>query len=105
MEAVYYGCPAVVLYRCSPLSYFFAHPMVTSYIAQPNLVAGREIVPEFLLTSKRGIRVSRAAQALLDDPKSREAQIDAFREMRDKLLSGAKPSERAADVVLEYLDR
>jgi lipid-A-disaccharide synthase len=105
MEAVYYGCPAVVLYRCSPLSYFFAHPMVTSYIAQPNLVADREIVPEFLLTSQRGVRVSQAAQNLLDQPAARDAQIEAFREMRERLLGGRKPSELAADVVLGYLDR
>jgi lipid-A-disaccharide synthase len=102
MEAVYYGCPAVVLYRLSPLSYFFAKPHITCAIAQPNLVAGRTIVPEFLLASGSGRRVAAAAQRLLDDEAAREAQRRDFAAIRARLLRGPKPSEVAADVVLRY---
>jgi lipid-A-disaccharide synthase len=102
MEAVYYGCPAVVVYRLSPLSYFFAKPHITCAIAQPNLVAGREVVPEFLLVTNSGRAVARAAQKLLDDEGARAAQRREFGTIRERLLQGRKPSEVAADVVLSY---
>jgi len=104
MEAVYYGCPAVVLYRLSPISYFFAKPQLICHIAQPNLIAGKEIVPEFLQVRRDGRQVARAAQTLLDDPAARRAQRDAFSTMRARLLEGPPPSEAAADVVVSFLE-
>jgi lipid-A-disaccharide synthase len=105
MEAVFYDCPAVVLYRLSPLSYFFAKPHITCAIAQPNLIAGRTIVPEFLLPTGSGRKVAAAARHLLDDAAEREAQRREFAAIRERLLRGPKPSEVAADVVLSYLGR
>ena len=103
MEAVYYGCPAVVIYRLTPVSYFFAKPIVVSYIAQPNLIAGKEIVPELLLIREDGEAVAAAARKLLEDDNARKEQLAAFTRIRERLLSGPKPSERAADVVMSYL--
>ncbi len=105
MEAVYYGCPAVVVYRLAPLNYFFAKPHIACDIAQPNLVAGRRIVPEFLLPWRRAGPVTRAAQELLESEEARARQRAAFREIKQRLLAGPKPSEAAADVVLSYLSR
>jgi len=102
MEAVWYDCPAVVVYRLSPLNYFFAKPHITCAIAQPNLVAGHPVVPEFLLPWRSGARVARAAQQLLDDEAAREKQRAEFAAIRARLAAGPKPSEAAADVVLRY---
>ena len=102
MEAVFYDCPAVVVYRLSPLSYFFAKPHITCAIAQPNLIAKREIMPEFLLATGSGRAVAKAAQRLLDDRNARAAQRREFAPIRERLLQGRKPSEVAADVVLSY---
>ena len=103
LEAVYYGCPATILYRLSPVSYFFAKPMVVTHIGQPNIIARREIAPEFLQITDHGEAIAEAAQRFIDDEDAREEQLTAFREIRDRLLSGPKPSERAADVVLSYI--
>jgi lipid-A-disaccharide synthase len=103
MEAVYYGCPAVVVYKLAPLNYFFAKPHIACDIAQPNLVAGRRIVPEFLLPWRAARGVTRAAQELLDSEEARARQRAAFAEIRQRLLAGPTPSEAAADVVLGYL--
>jgi len=102
MEAVFYDCPAVVLYRLSPLGYFFAKPHITCAIAQPNLIAGREVVPEFLLAGRSGRRVAAAARRLLGDEAARDAQRREFAAIRSRLLAGPRPSELAADVVLSY---
>ena len=103
MEAVYYGCPSAVVYRLSRLSYFFAKPHITCHIAQPNLVAGRQVVPEFLLTSGNGKAVAGAVQALLDDEGRRDEQRTAFAAIRERLLAGPRPSEAAAEVALSML--
>ena len=99
MEAVFYGCPAVVLYRLDWFNYFFARPHIVGFIAQPNLVARRAVVPEFLLGSKNARGVADAARTLLADPAARAAQREAFAAIRARLLAGPKPSEAASDVV------
>jgi lipid-A-disaccharide synthase len=104
MEAVFYGCPAVVVYRLSLASYFFARPHITCHIAQPNLIAGREIVPEFLLGRRDAREVSRAVKRLLENEEEREAQRAAFAQIRARLLAGPAPSEAAADVVFSFLN-
>jgi len=103
MEAVYHGCPTVVVYRVAPLNYFFAKPHIACDIAQPNLVAGHRIVPEFLLPWRNPRAVTRAAQELLDSEEARARQRAAFGDIRQRLLAGPKPSHAAADVVLSYL--
>lgn len=103
MEAVYYGCPCVIVYRLGKLNYFFAKPHIASYIGQPNLIAGEEIAPEFLLCRPSGTPVATAAQRLLDDEKERDHIRARFADMRAKLLEGAPPSERAADVAESML--
>jgi len=100
MDAVYYGCPCLVLYRLSWFNYFIAKPHVVGPIAQPNLVAGRRVVPEFLLPSGNPRPVAAAAQALLADPGAREAQRREFALVRERLLAGPPPSEIAAEVAL-----
>ena len=103
MEAVYYGCPAVVMYRIHPLSYFFAKPQITGFIAQPNLIAQREIVPELLLGSNNPEPVAIAAQHLLKSRPARDAQLREFKALRQRLLKGPVPSQKAADVAQSML--
>ncbi len=103
MEAVYYGTPAVVVYRLSPFSYFFAKPHITCAIAQPNLVAGKTVLPEFLLCSGSGANVAHAAQKLLRDETARTEQLNEFATIRRRLVDGPHPTSAAADVVCSYL--
>lgn len=49
LEALLYKCPMVVTYRWSGLSHWLIAPFVKSpFIALPNILAGKKIVPEFL---------------------------------------------------------
>ena len=105
LEAVYYGCPSVVIYRLSPLNYFFAKPHINCHIAQPNLIVRRKIMPEYLLKSGSGRRPARAIRRLLDHPEQRQEQRDEFARIKERLLTGPPPSEAAADVVMKiWLD-
>jgi len=100
MEAVYYGCPCVILYRVDRINYYFAKPHIASRIGQPNLIAGKLVAPEFLLATGSGKKVGKALTAVLADP---SGQLDAFARIRARLLDGPTSSERAADVVQAML--
>ncbi|MEE8106090.1 MAG: lipid-A-disaccharide synthase [Planctomycetota bacterium] len=103
MEAVYYGCPGVVVYRVHPFSYFFARPLVAGYIAQPNIIAGREIVPEFLLGHDDIDGVGGALQHLLTSESSRDLQKAEFKKLKDHLLDAPTPTKEAARVAVELI--
>jgi len=93
----------VVIYRLSPLNYFFAKPQVACHIAQPNLIAQRKIMPEYLLKSKGGRKPARAIRRLLADPALCDLQRSEFARIKQRLLSGQPASEAAADVVMKML--
>ncbi|MFQ5845341.1 MAG: lipid-A-disaccharide synthase [Planctomycetota bacterium] len=103
MEAVYHGCPSVILYRIHPFSYFIAKPHIVGFFAKPNLIAGREIVPEFLLGSFNPRPVAEQARRLLRDASAREEQRRDFAALKERLLGGPVPSQAAADVVVRTL--
>jgi len=101
MEAVYYGCPCVIIYRVDLINYYLAKPHIASMIGQPNLIAGREVAPEFLMATGSGKKVGAALQRVLADPSE---QLEAFARIRSQLLDGPTASERAADVVESMLN-
>ncbi|HEV2113958.1 MAG TPA: lipid-A-disaccharide synthase, partial [Terriglobales bacterium] len=109
VEAALMGCPFVAVYRLSPLTFWAAKRLVkVPFAAMPNLIAGRQIVPEFLQNDFTPERVAAELQALLEDQSKREQMIAGFAEVREKLRSrpGAQQSsaiERAADAVLRAL--
>jgi len=63
LEAAVTGCPLVIAYRTSALTYQIARRLVTiPYIGMVNVVAGRGIAPEFI---QKGVRPDAMADALV----------------------------------------
>jgi lipid-A-disaccharide synthase len=105
LEAACYGTPMVVLYRLSSLSYGLARVLVrgVSHISLPNIVAGREVVPELIQGRATPTAVAGAALRLLEDEGARAAQRQALLEVRGRLgETGA--GLRAARAVLRERD-
>jgi lipid-A-disaccharide synthase len=105
LEAACYGTPMVVLYRLSSLSYGLARVLVrgVSHISLPNIVAGREVVPELIQGRATPAAVAGAALRLLEDEGARAAQRQALLEVRGRLgETGA--GLRAARAVLRERD-
>ena len=49
LEAAYFRLPFVLVYKVAWLTYFAARLLVrVKYLGMPNVIAGREIVPEFI---------------------------------------------------------
>jgi lipid-A-disaccharide synthase len=87
LEAAVAGTPLVVAYRMNPLSYLLARRLVrVPWIGMVNLVAEREVAPEFIQGAATPSALARAVLPLLD-PSSPErlAQLEGLGEVRRRL--------------------
>jgi len=103
LEAAVVGLPMAVIYRIHPISYWIGKRLVqVDHVAMPNLIAGKEIVPELLQTECNGTRIAAEISRLLDDSASAAAMRS---ELRDVIRRLGEPGvfERAAERVLANL--
>jgi lipid-A-disaccharide synthase len=95
--------PMVVAYRVAPLTAWLLRRLKlvkTDFFSHPNLLAGRQLVPEFFQEQVEPEVLGPAVLEQLERP-DRAALVDAFAEIHRRLRCNA--SERAADAVLELL--
>jgi lipid-A-disaccharide synthase len=93
--------PMVVAYRLAPLTAWLMRGMKlmkAEYFAQPNLLAGRQVVPEYLQEDVRPGVLGPALLAQLERPDHAEL-IATFTSIHQALRCDA--SARAADAILE----
>ena len=96
LETALFGTPLVVLYRTGWFNYAIARRLVTlPRIGLPNIVAGREVVPELIQDRLTPEALATALATWLDDPLARAACRRDLAGLRDS-LGGAGASARAA---------
>jgi lipid-A-disaccharide synthase len=101
LEAALLGTPLAVLYRTSAVTWFLGRRLVRiPRISLVNIVAGEDVVEEFLQDEARADRVAPHVAALLDDPERRRALSGRLRALSRKLGEGGV-AERVAAVVGE----
>jgi lipid-A-disaccharide synthase len=107
LELAMAGVPMVVTYRVNPLTAAIARRLFTvSYASLVNLLAQREVVPEFIQLACTPDRLAAAVRTLLDDPAAAAAQRTAYGDVLAKLHPpGSNPSDAAAGAVLDLLDQ
>jgi len=100
VQGAIHGCPMVVIYKLSPLTYRLGKPFVRlDTYAMPNLIAGRRLVTELIQDGCTPPRIVEETVALVEDRERRSAVVEGLRQVRDRLaLPGA--SGRAAEAVL-----
>ena len=104
LEAAYFRMPFVVVYRVAWLTYFAAWMVVkVKHVGMPNVLAGREIVPEYIQHHARPGAVASAVTRLLDRDDEREKMVTEFDAVVAQLGEGAASAE-AAKVVLSALE-
>jgi len=104
LEAAYFRLPFVLVYKVSWPTYFAARLVLkTKYLGMPNVLAGREIVPEFIQHEARPDEISKAVLHLTSDRAARDLMISEFDSIIAKLgETGA--SAKAAHAVLDELN-
>lgn len=98
LELAVAGCPHVIAYKMNPLTYWLARRMIrVQYAHLANIMAGRDVIPEFLQNEC-------TADNLYDAV--RDLETPGFKHIRRKLAGNdpsKPPSEQAADFVLSFL--
>ena len=99
LEAAVADCPCAIVYRTSALSYAIARRLVhIPHIGLLNIVAGREVAPEFVQDAFRPERVADALAPLFaPDGAERRAMLAGLAEVRAQ-LGTAGASERVAEM-------
>lgn len=102
LEAAVAGTPLVVAYRTGSVSYAIARRVVRiPRIGLVNVVAGREVAPEFIQGAVRPDALAHALAPLLDDAGSvRGAMLDGLADVRAALGTPGAAS-RVAGMALE----
>ena len=105
LEAALAGVPQVVCYRSngSKIAYNVMKRMLSvNHVTLPNLITGREIIPELLLHLCTPDTVATNLAPLLRDSPERARMLDDYREMR-KVLSGADAAANVAKDIIATL--
>jgi len=106
VEAALIGTPFVMVYRVSPLTWNLGRRLVkVDRFAMPNLIAGRDVVPEFVQDDFRPANVAAKIRELIPDGPARLAMLEGLTEVRAKLhpTRSETASERAAATILDTL--
>lgn len=100
LEAALCGLPSVICYTASPLSMWIAKRMVyVKYIGLPNILAGREILPELIQEKMTPDHMAASILHFLEP----EAAAAVRGEMRQAVAKLGQPGavERTAKLILE----
>ena len=101
LEAAVALCPMVVAYRTSAITYAAARRLVQiPHIGLVNVVAGREVAPEFVQDALVPARVADALAELLDTSSPRRAAMIAELERVRSLLGEAGATDHVAAMAL-----
>jgi lipid-A-disaccharide synthase len=105
LEAAYFRMPFVLVYKVAWPTYLAARVVVNvNYLGMPNLLADKEVVPEFIQQQAKPGAIAKAAQPLMEDACTRERMISEFDAIISK-LGGTGASERAARAILKEIGR
>ncbi len=105
LELALAGVPQVVGYRVSVLEAQLRYLIQVSTIVLPNLILGRNAVPEFLQDDCNGPSLARALLPLLTDTPQREAQLAATRALDQRMAVAVPPSTGAARIIDALMTR
>jgi lipid-A-disaccharide synthase len=103
LESALLGCPMVIAYKLSALSYVIGRMLIkgVDYIGMPNLLAGRRLVPELIQYEVTPVNLVRAAEPMLA-PALRSEIAGQLRSLRDRLGSPGAAA-RVAAMALEMI--
>jgi lipid-A-disaccharide synthase len=103
LECALVGTPMVVVYRTSGLTYALGKRLVKlPFVSLPNLIAGREVVPEWLQTGPEVVGAS--ALELLEEGPRRSRMLADLGEVRSR-MGERGASAHAAERIVARLQR
>ncbi len=102
LEAAILDCPTIVIYKVSAFSFFAAkHLVKVDYISLPNLIAGREIFPEYIQDLEAESIAERVLHVLNNETASMKNDMEEVR----RKLGTSDSYGLARDAVIQFLER
>jgi lipid-A-disaccharide synthase len=99
LEAAYFRMPFVLIYKVSWITYLAGRLLVkVKYLGMPNVLAEKEIIPEFIQHHAQPAMIAQAVLHLLETG-ARAQMFSEFDKIRDQ-LGGSGASEHAAKAIL-----
>src|SRR5690606_9752945 len=103
LEAMLLKKPMVIAYKLAPLSFWLLRRLVrVPYIGLPNLLAGKELVPEFIQDDATVDAISRSLLTYFNQMSTTQALQDTFLAMHQQLRRNA--SVQAAQAIKSLLE-
>jgi lipid-A-disaccharide synthase len=103
LEAALLATPMIVIYRLALLSWAVGRLIVkVPYISLANLVAGEEIVPEFIQNEVNAGTLAEEAASILTDHTRRDRMVDQLKSVKATLGPGGA-TNRAAEIALSLV--
>ena len=100
LEAALMGLPCIVLYRLSPVSYFFGKLLVhVRFFSLPNILLGEEIQPELLQDEVNPERILKEARRFWEESSYAEGVRKKLREACER-LGPPNAAKRVAERIL-----
>jgi lipid-A-disaccharide synthase len=106
LETLLSGRPMVVAYRVSAVTAFVLRTLgliKVRYFSQPNLLAGRALVPEFFQEQVTGVALGEALLRQLGEPQRMRELQEEFTAIHRRLRLGG--AARAAEAILTLLGK
>jgi len=103
VEAAYFELPFVIVYCVAPLTWQVGKRLVrVPFLGMVNILAGKEIVREFLQEAARPVAIADEVLALVNGREARENQVQELRAVIAGLGEGGA-SVRAAEAIWDQL--
>jgi lipid-A-disaccharide synthase len=100
LESALFGVPMVVGYRVTPLTHFIARRLVkVGFIAMPNILLGKRVVPELLQGEVSAERFAAEAIAIFEHPERAREMRRQLSNVRS-LLGQEGALDKAASLIL-----
>lgn len=103
LETALIGTPMVIIYRMSSFSFMVGKMLIgVKNVGLPNIIAGKELVPELLQEKATPERIAAELLSLISDESRRLEMTDGFEKIKELLGRGgaAEAAARAIDALI-----
>jgi lipid-A-disaccharide synthase len=101
LETAILGCPMVVCYKLSSITWFLAQKMSSvKYLSLVNLISDKNIVKELLQNDMSANNITKQIIYLLSEEGQEKTRTD-YRELISSLTSKTNPYKEAAKYILQ----
>ena len=103
LELAAANVPHVIAYKANALTAFIIKRVIkTPFVHLANIIAAKEIVPEFIQENCVAEDISNEVLTLLNDEALKKAQTDQFTAIRTRIGGKKSPSQAAAEFLLQF---